>query len=358
MMARSTPCRSLTACFRSYAGFHIARCQASTLVLAEHDGGSLKAASLNAVSAANVLSEGSPISLLIAGSGPSLHRVAKQAATVHPAISQVLVAESEDLKHPLAEPWAELILLAQQKSSYSHIVAASSSFGKNVLPRAAALLNVSPISDVVEILDEHTFVRPIYAGNALCKVQYKGVGPCMLTIRPTAFPTVSNLLLNAGLASTSISSLDMSTLSSDAVGKSTWVGQESQQTERPELGSASVVVSGGRALKNAENFKMLEKLADKLGGAVGATRAAVDAGFVPNDMQVGQTGKVVAPKLYIAIGISGAIQHLAGMKDSKVIVAINKDADAPIFQVADYGIAADLFQVVPELIEKLPDRSK
>eukprot|EP00250_Pteridium_aquilinum_P017168 c23486_g1_i1 orf=448-1518(-) len=326
----------------------------STLVIAEHEGGSLKASSLNALAAASLFGEKNAISLLVAGSDSvALESVAKQASAAFPSISQVLLAKSDKLKHPLAEAWAELILLAQQRGNFSHVVAASTSFGKNVLPRAAALLNVSPVSDVIRVMDEQTFVRPIYAGNALSTVRYKGKEPCLITVRPTSFPAEIGGATNAPAP---LASLDVESLSSEVIERSTWLGQVSQQSERPDLGSAKVVISGGRALKSAENFKMLEKLADKMGGAVGATRAAVDAGYVPNDMQVGQTGKIVAPQLYIAIGISGAIQHLAGIKDSKVIVAINKDADAPIFQVADYGLAGDLFEIVPELLEKLPDK--
>lgn len=344
--------------FLNYAFASSAPCNISTLVIAEHEGGSLKGSSLNAVAAASLLGETNTISLLVAGSqSTALEAVAKQASSAHPSISQVLLAESDKLKHPLAEAWAELIFLAQQKGSFSHVVAASTSFGKNVLPRAAALLNVSPVSDVVKVMNEQTFVRPIYAGNALSTVKYKGKQPCLLTVRPTSFPIVTAGVPNTVKAPASVASLDVTSLNSDVIESSTWLGQISQQSERPDLGSAKVVVSGGRALKSAENFKMLEKLADKLGGAVGATRAAVDAGYVPNDMQVGQTGKIVAPQLYIAIGVSGAIQHLAGMKDSKVIVAINKDADAPIFQVADYGLAGDLFEIIPELLEKLPDKA-
>lgn len=352
MMARSLLCRLGSQPIHYLASSRLA----STLVIAEHEAGLLRRPSLNAVAAAELLEESSKVSMLVAGSGSDLEAIAKQAAIAHPAISQVLLAESDKLKHPLAECWAELIYLAQQKGKFSHVVAASTSFGKNVLPRVAALLQVSPVSDVIKIVDGRTFVRPIYAGNALCTVRYKGVDPCLLTVRPTSFPVVTDITVTARLNPAPISSLDVSGLSSDVMESSTWIGQVSQQSDRPDLGSARVVISGGRALKSAENFKMLEKLADKLGGAVGATRAAVDAGYVPNDMQVGQTGKIVAPELYIAIGISGAIQHLAGMKESKVIVAINKDADAPIFQVADYGLAGDLFQIVPELLEKLPDK--
>ncbi|KAF6142656.1 hypothetical protein GIB67_015142 [Kingdonia uniflora] len=268
---------------------------------------------------------------------------------------QVLVADSDKLAHPLAEPWAELVHLVQQKGSYSHIITSSSSFGKNILPRAAALLNVSPVTDVVEISGPRLFIRPIYAGNALCTVRYTGLDPCMLTIRSTSFP-VPPVSSESRPNAAPISQVDLSTFSEDNLSKSRYVKHTSQETERPDLGSARVVISGGRALKSAENFKLIEKLAEKLGAAVGATRAAVDAGFVPNELQVGQTGKIVAPELYMAFGISGAIQHLAGMRDSKVIVAVNKDADAPIFQVADYGLVGDLFELIPELLEKLPEQ--
>ncbi|KAI3456968.1 hypothetical protein Pfo_013631 [Paulownia fortunei] len=305
----------------------------STLVLAEHEGGSVKASSLSAVEAAKFLGEDNSISLLLAGSGPSLQEAAAHAASCHPSISKVLLADSDKFTYPLAEPWAKLVHVVQQKGSYSHIIAGSGSFGKNILPRAAALVDVSPITDVIEISASNLFVRPIYAGNALSTVRYTGSDPCMLTIRSTSFPlgplsaySVSNPAL--------IDKVDLSTFSEDdAVGKSKYISLSSQDTERPDLGNARIVVTGGRALKSAENFKLIEKLAEKLGAAVGATRAAVDAGFVPNELQVGQTGKIVAPELYMAFGVSGAIQHLAGMRDSKVIVAVNKDADAPIFQV-------------------------
>lgn len=324
----------------------------STLILAEHEGGSVKAPSVSAVVAAKSLSEDNAISMLLAGSGSSLQKAAAHAASCHPSVSQVLVADSDKFSYPLAEPWAKLVQLVQQRGSYSHIIAASSSFGKNIIPRAAALLDVSPITDVTEISGVSLFVRPIYAGNALCTVEYTGANPCMLTIRSTSFPVPSMSADNAA----PISQIDLSAFDEDSICKSRYVSHTSQESERPDLGNARIVVSGGRGLKSAENFKMMEKLAEKLGAAVGATRAAVDAGFVPNELQVGQTGKIVAPELYMAFGVSGAIQHLAGMRDSKVIVAVNKDADAPIFQVADYGVVGDLFEVIPELLEKLPEK--
>ncbi|KAL3821575.1 hypothetical protein ACJIZ3_007480 [Penstemon smallii] len=328
----------------------------STLVVAEHEGGSVKASSLSAVEAAKFLGEDNSISLLIAGSGPSLGKAAAHAASSHPSISQVLVADSDKFAYPLAEPWAKLVHDVLQKGKYSHIIAGSSSFGKNILPRAAALLDVSPITDVIEISGSNLFVRPIYAGNALSTVRYTGSDPCLLTIRSTSFPLMSIPACSESNAAP-IDKVDLSTFSEDnAIGKSKYINLSSQDTERPDLGNARIVVTGGRALKSAENFKMIEKLAEKLGAAVGATRAAVDAGFVPNELQVGQTGKIVAPELYLAFGVSGAIQHLAGMRDSKVIVAVNKDADAPIFQVADYGLVGDLFEIIPELLEKLSDR--
>lgn len=327
----------------------------STLVLAEHEGGSIKASSLSAVEATKSLGEGNSVSILLAGSGPSL-REAAQAASCHPSVSQVLLADSDKFTYPLAEPWAKLLHVVHKKGNYSHIVTASDSFGKNILPRAAALLDVSPITDVIEVSGSHLFVRPIYAGNALSTIRYTGSDPCMLTIRSTSFP-VASMSAHSKSSAAAIEQVDLSTFSEDdAVGKSKFVKLSSQDTERPDLGNAHIVVTGGRGLKSAENFKMIEKLAEKLGAAVGATRAAVDAGFVPNELQVGQTGKIVGPELYMAFGVSGAIQHLAGIRDSKVIVAINKDADAPIFQVADYGIVGDLFEVIPELLEKLPEK--
>ncbi|KAL6528954.1 hypothetical protein OROMI_028840 [Orobanche minor] len=328
----------------------------STLVVAEHENGAIKPPSLSALLAATSLphKDSSSVSLLLAGSGPSLHQAASHAASSHPSISQVLLADSDAFKNPLAEPWAKLVHLVQQRGGYSHIIAASNSFGKNVMPRAAALLDVSPVTDVTGISDSRTFVRPIYAGNALCTVRYTGASPCILTIRSTSFP-VSQKSVDSKSGKASIYQVDLSTFNED-LDKSRYISQTSREDEGPDLGNARIVITGGRALKSAENFKLIENLAKKLGAAVGATRAAVDAGFVANDLQVGQTGKIVAPELYMAFGVSGAIQHLAGMRDSKVIVAVNNDADAPIFQVAQYGLVGDLFEVIPELFEKLPEK--
>ncbi|KAL1207101.1 Electron transfer flavoprotein subunit alpha [Cardamine amara subsp. amara] len=339
---------------RSISITNLSRC-ISTLILAEHESGSIKPQTVSTVVAANSLGESSSISLLLAGSGSSLQEAASQAASCHPSVSEVLVADSDKFEYSLAEPWAKLVDFVRQQRDYSHILASSSSFGKNILPRVAALLDVSPITDVVKILGSAQFIRPIYAGNALCTVRYTGEGPCMLTIRSTSFP-VTPITADSESKKATISQIDLSNFKEDSVNRSRYVGRSTQDTERPDLGSARVVITGGRALKSVENFKMIEKLAEKLGGAVGATRAAVDAGYVPNDLQVGQTGKIVAPELYMAFGVSGAIQHLAGIKDSKVIVAVNKDADAPIFQVADYGLVGDLFEVIPELLEKLPEK--
>ncbi|XP_073126579.1 electron transfer flavoprotein subunit alpha, mitochondrial isoform X2 [Henckelia pumila] len=316
----------------------------------------MKVSSLSAVEAAKSLGDGNLVSLLLAGSGPSLQEAAAHAASLHPSISKVLIADSDKFTYPLAEPWAQLVRIVQQKGSYSHIIAGSGSFGKNILPRAAALLDISPITDITEIQGSHQFVRPIYAGNALSTVRYTGTNPCMLTIRSTSFP-LGPMPTRSDSDAAPLEKVDLSALDEDgAIGKSKYINLSSQDSERPDLGNARVVITGGRALKSAENFKMIDKLAEKLGAAVGATRAAVDAGYVPNELQVGQTGKIVAPELYMAFGVSGAIQHLAGMRDSKVIVAVNKDADAPIFQVADYGLVGDLFEVIPELLEKIPEK--
>jgi electron transfer flavoprotein alpha subunit len=303
----------------------------SILVLAEHDNSALKSASFNTVTAAGEI--GGEVHVLVAGA--ECAAVAEEAAKI-PGVAKVLLAEAPHYAHDLAENVAPLIV--KLAPGYSHVLAAATTFGKNTMPRAAALLDVQQISDI-EVKSTDTFVRPIYAGNALATVQMLDAIK-MITVRTTSFEG----------AATEGGSAAVETLEATAeAGLSSFAGQKLTESERPELTSAGIVISGGRGMASGENFAMLERVADKLGAAVGASRAAVDAGFVPNDMQVGQTGKVVAPDLYIAVGISGAIQHLAGMKDSKVIVAINKDEEAPIFQVADYGLVADLFQAVPEL---------
>ena len=303
----------------------------SILVVAEHDNDSVKAPTLVTVAAAQAI--GGDIEILIAG----LHcSGASEAASKISGVSRVLVADNEAYAHQLAENIAELI--AEIGSGYSHILTATTTSGKNYMPRVAALLDVAQISDISGVVSEDTFERPIYAGNAIATVQSSD-SIKVLTVRGTAFDPV-----DAEGGSASVENLDIV----KDTGLSSWDREEIAKLERPELTAASIIISGGRGMQNGENFALLESVADKLGAAIGASRAAVDAGFVPNDMQVGQTGKIVAPDLYIAVGISGAIQHLAGMKDSKVIVAINKDEDAPIFQVADYGLVADLFKAVPE----------
>jgi electron transfer flavoprotein alpha subunit len=307
------------------------------LVVAEHDNKSIKKATLNAVAAAQRI--GGDIEVLIVGNQTS--EVAKAASGIS-GVKKVLNADAAHLGDFLAENVAGVILGIAK--GYSHILAPSTSNGKNILPRVAALLDVQQISDIVAVEGPDTFVRPIYAGNALATVKSKDLIK-VITVRTTAFDAVAPTGNNAGIEN----------LNAPAdSGLSSFVNREVSKSERPELTSAKIIVSGGRGMANGENFgKVLEPLADQLGAAMGASRAAVDAGFVPNDWQVGQTGKIVAPDLYIAVGISGAIQHLAGMKDSRVIVAINKDEEAPIFQVADYGIVGDLFQVVPQIVEEL-----
>ena len=312
----------------------------AVLVVVEHDNASLRPATLNAVTAAQKL--GGDLHLLVAGAGCD---GAAAAAAKVAGVAKVLNADAPHLGHGLAENLAPL--LAKLAPGYSHLVAAATTLGKNAMPRAAALLDSQQISDVIAIESPDTFVRPIYAGNALATVKSADKVK-VLTIRLTAF---------APAAAEGGSAAVEAVADAGDAGLSTFVRQELSKSERPELNAAKIVVSGGRGMAAGENFvKYLEPLADKLGAAVGASRAAVDAGFVPNDYQVGQTGKVVAPELYIAVGISGAIQHLAGMKDSKVIVAINKDEEAPIFQVADYGLVGDLFKLVPELTAALPER--
>jgi len=303
----------------------------SILVIAEHDNDTIKAATLVAVAAAQAV--GGDIEILVAGAGCS---AAADAAAKIAGVTKVRVADNAAYAHGLAENVGDLIVAIG--ADYSHILAVSTTSGKNFMPRVAALLDVAQISDISLVVSPDTFERPIYAGNAIATVQSNDAIK-VLTIRGTAYDAVA-----AEGGSASVEALD---IVKDA-GLSTWVKDEIAKMDRPELTAASIIISGGRGMQSEENFKMLESVADKLGAAIGASRAAVDAGFAPNDMQVGQTGKLVAPDLYIAVGISGAIQHLAGMKDSKVIVAINKDADAPIFQVADYGLVADLFNAVPE----------
>ncbi|MGY0216698.1 electron transfer flavoprotein subunit alpha/FixB family protein [Endozoicomonadaceae bacterium StTr2] len=308
----------------------------SILVVAEHNNNSLNPATLNTVAAAQAI--GSDVHVLVAGL--NCGGVAEAAAAVA-GVSKVLVADSAAYEHQLAENIS--LLVAELGKGYSHVLASATTTGKNFMPRVAALLDVDQISDIIKVESEDTFVRPFYAGNAIATVQ-SSAAVKVITVRATGFDAAEATGGNAAVEQLSIVH--------DAE-VSSFVGEELAKSDRPELTAADIIVSGGRGMGNGENFEILYSLADKLGAAVGASRAAVDAGFVPNDMQVGQTGKVVAPQLYIAAGISGAIQHLAGMKDSKVIVAINKDEDAPIFQVADYGLVADLFDAVPELAEKL-----
>jgi len=308
----------------------------STLIVAEHDNAELKPATLNAVTAAGQLPGETHI--LVAGAG--CDAIAATAAKIA-GVDKVLKADDAAYAHGLAENLAPLV--AKLAAGYSHVIAAATTSGKNVMPRAAALLDVQQISDISAIEAEDTFIRPIYAGNALATIK-TGDAIKVLTIRATAFDPAATEGGSAAVEAVE---------GTGDSGLATFKGQELTKSERPELTTAGIVISGGRGMQSGENFAMLERVADKLGAAVGASRAAVDAGFVPNDYQVGQTGKVVAPDLYLAIGISGAIQHLAGMKDSKVIVAINKDEEAPIFQVADYGLVADLFEAVPELEKEL-----
>ncbi|MCM2337163.1 electron transfer flavoprotein subunit alpha/FixB family protein [Hydrogenophaga pseudoflava] len=311
----------------------------TTLIIAEHDNTALKASTLNTIAAAKRL--GGDMHVLVAGGNCA---AVAQAAAAVAGVARVLHADAAHYEAHLAENLAELVRSrVRSDAAYTHVLAPATAFGKNVLPRVAALLDASQVSDVIAIESADTFVRPFYAGNALARVQSKDAIK-VLSIRTTAFDPV-------GAGGTAV----IETLAAAAdLGLSRLVGREVVKLERPELSAASIIVSGGRGLGAAEKFHaVLEPLADKLGAALGASRAAVDAGYAPNDYQVGQTGKIVAPQLYVAVGISGAIQHLAGMKDSKVIVAINKDAEAPIFQVADYGLVGDLFAAVPELVAAL-----
>ncbi|MEA2780317.1 MAG: electron transfer flavoprotein alpha subunit [Rhodospirillaceae bacterium] len=308
----------------------------SVLLIAEHDNATLKPATLHAVTAAQAI--GGELAVLVAGQNC---RPAAEAAAAVPGVTKVLLADDPAYAARLAENLAQLVVALAP--NYSHVLAAATSSGKNFMPRVSALLDVAQISEISEVVSPDTFVRSIYAGNALATVQSPDKTK-VITVRITGFDAAP---------ATGGSAPIEAVIATGEAGLSKFVGQELSKNERPELTSARIVISGGRGMQSGDNFKLLEAVADKLGAAVGASRAAVDAGFVPNDYQVGQTGKVVAPELYIAVGISGAIQHLAGMKDSKVIVAINKDEDAPIFQVADYGLVADLFQAVPELTKEL-----
>jgi len=300
-------------------------------VIAEHDKGVLKPETNKTITAAVKL--GFDVDLLLAGE--NLSAMSEQAASIA-GVSNVLIADDAAYANQLAENLADLVL--SLADNYSHIVASATTTGKNFMPRVAALLDVAQISEIIDVIDADTFKRPIYAGNAIATVKSLD-SKKVITVRASSFDIAQE---QAPVAVTSV-------VGKGSVGLSEFVSEEQTESERPELTAAPVVISGGRGMQNGENFALLNGIADKLGAAIGASRAAVDAGFVPNDMQVGQTGKIVAPDLYIAVGISGAIQHLAGMKDSKVIVAINKDPDAPIFQVADYGLVADLFDVLPEL---------
>ena len=306
------------------------------LVIAEHDNNELKSSTLNTITAAHKLSL--DIDVLVAGS--EVAEVSKQAAAIE-NIKSVICVDDPIYKNFLAEDFGNLV--ASMGDQYNYILAPATTFGKNFLPRVAAKLDVQQISDIISIESEDTFKRPIYAGSCIATV--KSIDPIkVISVRTTAFDAA-----NVTDAEVSIESKD----SQNSMGNATFVKDELAESDRPELTAAEIIVSGGRALGSSENFQIIESLADKLGAAVGASRAAVDAGYVPNDYQVGQTGKIVAPSLYIAVGISGAIQHLAGMKDSKVIVAINKDEDAPIFQVADYGLVGDLFEAIPELTDSI-----
>ena len=308
----------------------------SVLVYAEHDNAALNKVTLSVVAAAKAI--GGDITVLVAGKGCGA--VAEEAAKIE-GVSKVLCADNDAYEHQLAANVGDLV--AEVAADYTHVLAAATTTGKNFAPRTAALLDVAQVSEISDVIDADTFKRPIYAGNAIATVKSSDAKK-VITVRGTSFDAVA-----AEGGSAAVEALDVA----KNAGTSSFVGEELAKSDRPELTSAEIVISGGRGMGNGENFEILYKLADKLGAGVGASRAAVDAGFVPNDMQVGQTGKIVAPNLYVAVGISGAIQHLAGMKDSKVIVAINKDEEAPIFQVADYGLVADLFEAVPELDGKL-----
>lgn len=322
-------------------GLTISCRNASTLVVAEHDGSSLSAGSLSTITAATQI--GGDVDVLVVGSDIA---TAGSAAAAASGVRKALTVESALLAKNMPEDLAAAVVHTVKNGGYTHVLTPASNIGKNFLPRAAALMDSSPLSDILSVHSEDTFTRPMYAGNAISTVQMSDAVK-FLTVRPTAFDKAETSGGAGAVEAAAVTDADIKT------DHSQFVSEDAKKSARPDLGSASVVISGGRGMKNGENFGMLETMADKLGGAVGASRAAVDAGYVPNELQVGQTGKVVAPDLYVAVGISGAIQHLSGMKDSKTIVAINKDKEAPIFQVADYGLVADLFTAVPEMNDKL-----
>ena len=306
------------------------------LVIAEHNNNNLKSFTLNAIEASSQISE--DIHVLVAGS--NFDNVLKELVSI-PKVKKILSFKSEEYENQLPEDLTTLIISVAEK--YDYIIASATAFGKNLMPRIAALLDVTQISDVIKILSKDQYIRPIYAGNALATIKNNDTKK-IITIRPTSFEPTLNTGGNASVEELSIKSENKLSI---------FIKKEESKSDRPELGTAKIVVSGGRGLQSAENFKLISELADKLNAAVGASRAAVDAGYVGNDYQVGQTGKVVVPELYIAVGISGAIQHLAGMKESKIIVAINKDEEAPIFNISDYGLKGDLFEILPELISEL-----
>ena len=313
----------------------------TALVFLEHDASGIKQPSRSAVAAAQALGE---VHALVAGDGAA---EAATAAAKLSGVTKVIRADAPAYAHAMAEPLAALLVALAP--AYSHLLAATTASGKNIMPRVAALLDAQPISDIAAVVDANTFVRPIYAGNALATVASADAKK-VITVRAASFDPVAE---TGGSAA-----IEAAPAVAEAPARSRFLSAALSRSERPELTAARVVISGGRGMQSGDNFKLLEPIADKLGAAVGASRAAVDAGFVPNDYQVGQTGKVVAPDLYLAVGISGAIQHLAGMKDSKVIAAINKDEEAPIFQVADFGLVADLFQALPELDQELAKRGR
>ena len=308
----------------------------SILVIAEHDNTNLKGSTLNTITAASLLD--GEISLLIAGS--NINSVLEEAQTID-GVSKILTCDSDSYSNSIAEDLSTLILA--NCDGYTHILSPATTFGKNLMPRVAALLDTSQVSDIIKVISEDTFLRPIYAGNAFATVKSTDKKKCV-TIRPTSFDAAATTGGSAEIAKAE--NLETTTLTK-------FLKREEVKSDRPELGTARIVISGGRGMQSGDNFKLITQVADKLGAAIGASRAAVDAGYISNDHQVGQTGKVVVPDLYIAIGISGAIQHLAGMKESKIIVAINKDGEAPIFSVADYGLEADLFEAIPQFMEEL-----